>query len=71
MQVAFQPSDLLCPETLSWVPFERVRPALDVCHYVAFSRVPAALQGLGEEHNVVEGQPLDPLATQVRHCEAN
>lgn len=27
----YHPSDLLCPERLCWVPFDRVRAALDVC----------------------------------------
>lgn len=27
----YHPSDLLCPERLCWVPFDRVKAALDVC----------------------------------------
>lgn len=64
-KAAFQPSELLCPETFCWVPFERLRAALDAHRYVAFSQVPHALDGLAEEHGVIEAAPQDPTALEV------
>ena len=29
----YHPSDLLCPERLCWVPFDRIKAALDVSHF--------------------------------------
>ncbi|KAL3141258.1 hypothetical protein ABBQ38_003596 [Trebouxia sp. C0009 RCD-2024] len=46
----YQPSDLLCPERLCWVPFDRVKAALDEQEYQVLSDLPGALEGLCEEH---------------------
>ena len=38
-KAAFRPSQLLCPETFSWVPLERVTQALNERPYVVLARV--------------------------------
>lgn len=40
----YQPSDLLCPERLCWIPFDRVKAALDVCQACAPLCVPPQSQ---------------------------
>lgn len=69
MQAEFRPSDLLCSETLCWVPHERVQPAvLASGAYTDLSAVPGALAGLGAGHGVASDGRPDASATQVVTC---
>lgn len=48
----YHPSDLLCPERLTWIPFEHVKAALDEKEYQVLSDVPGAVEGLGTHHDI-------------------
>eukprot|EP00884_Botryococcus_braunii_P016983 jgi/Botrbrau1/3969/Bobra.0365s0042.1 len=56
----YQPSDLLCPRSGTWVPHERVVAELPKAPVVALCNVAGALEGLGPEHNVIAGRPSKP-----------
>lgn len=42
LQGQYKPSDLLCPETFTWVPIERCVPHLDKARYARFNQDPDA-----------------------------
>ncbi|DBA69539.1 TPA: hypothetical protein ACH3X2_012738 [Trebouxia sp. C0005] len=48
----YHPSDLLCPERLTWVPFEHVKAALDDKEYQVLSDVPDTAEGSGNHHDI-------------------
>ena len=48
-KIDFAPADLLCPKTLLWIPFDRIKPYLDSQGGRALCDAPGALTGLGTE----------------------
>jgi hypothetical protein len=66
LQADFRPSDLLCPETLCWVPHARVESAVfRHSGYINLAATPGALIDLGAEHGVASDGAPDALLTQV------
>ncbi|DBB01045.1 TPA: hypothetical protein ACH3X1_000945 [Trebouxia sp. C0004] len=48
----YHPSDLLCPERLTWIPFEHVKAALDEKEYQVLSDVAGAAEASGTPHSI-------------------
>ncbi|XP_060781372.1 arginyl-tRNA--protein transferase 1 isoform X2 [Neoarius graeffei] len=66
----YQPSDLLCPETYTWLPIEKCVPRLDTSVYARFSEDPqagdaCALKDLGRVL-VLHKRTVMPYATYSR-----
>ncbi|XP_049620429.1 arginyl-tRNA--protein transferase 1 isoform X2 [Suncus etruscus] len=57
----YRPSDLLCPETYVWVPFEQCLPSLEKSKYCRFNQDPTAVD---------EGGSREPDRLQVFHRKA-
>lgn len=62
----FRPSDVLCPQTLCWVPHERAQAAMLASgSYVGLAALPRALAGLGAAHGLSADGTPDASATQA------
>ena len=48
-KIDFAPADLLCPKTLVWIPFARIKPYLDSQGGRALCDAAGALTGLGPD----------------------
>ena len=66
-KVDFKPADLLCPKSLEWVPFHRIKAALDADPRTILSEVPAAAQGLLDDGSST-AEHSRPIDAEVCSC---
>uniref|UniRef100_A0A8C6WV36 Arginyl-tRNA--protein transferase 1 n=1 Tax=Neogobius melanostomus TaxID=47308 RepID=A0A8C6WV36_9GOBI len=63
----YRPSDLLCPETFSWVAIERCAPKLDLTRYSRFNQDPDAVDmGRSMSRGVLYRRTVMPYAVYSR-----